>query len=85
MSSQVSSQVELIERRDSDPNSLGTMSYDKERAEIELPELADVVDWDGPEDLRNPMNWSKGKRLSHVALVSIIIFLVLVLEFLLKR
>ncbi|KAE8444769.1 hypothetical protein EG329_014229 [Mollisiaceae sp. DMI_Dod_QoI] len=76
MSSQVSSQVELIERRDSDPNSLGTMSYDKERAEIELPELADVVDWDGPEDLRNPMNWSKGKRLSHVALVSIIIFLV---------
>lgn len=46
------------------------MSPDKERGRIEA---TDLVKWDGPE---NPMNWPKWKRLGHVALVSIIIFLV---------
>jgi hypothetical protein len=46
------------------------MSLDKESGGAEVTDLAD---WDGPE---NPMNWPKWKRLGHVALVSIIIFLV---------
>jgi hypothetical protein len=31
-----------------------------------------VVDWDGPNDPANPMNWSKSKRISQVVLVSAI-------------
>jgi hypothetical protein len=40
------------------------------------PERTDVVDWDSPNDPENPMNWPKWKRIGHVALVSIIVFLV---------
>ena len=32
----------------------------------------DTVDWDGPNDSANPLNWSKSIRIGHVALVSII-------------
>jgi hypothetical protein len=49
------------------------MSPDKESG---MAEVTDIVDWDGPEDPENRMNWPKRKRLSHVALVSIIVFLV---------
>ena len=31
-----------------------------------------IVDWDGPNDLANPLNWSKSIRIGHVALISII-------------
>ena len=31
-----------------------------------------VVDWDGENDLANPMNWSKNKRILQVVLVSAI-------------
>jgi hypothetical protein len=34
-----------------------------------------VIDWDGPADPENPLNWPRGKRVSHVALVSIITFI----------
>ena len=56
------------------------MPTDKESGGADVPEETDVVDWDGPGDIENPMNWPKGKRLGHVALVSIINFLVSVLE-----
>ena len=32
----------------------------------------ETVDWDGPNDSANPLNWSKSIRIGHVALVSII-------------
>ncbi|KAK8029362.1 hypothetical protein PG991_006418 [Apiospora marii] len=31
-----------------------------------------VVDWDGPEDLANPQNWSDGKRWLHIGIVSLL-------------
>ena len=31
-----------------------------------------IIDWNGPNDAANPQNWSKGTRIGHVALVSII-------------
>jgi hypothetical protein len=34
-----------------------------------------IIDWDGPEDPENPLNWPRRKRVSHVALVSIITFI----------
>ncbi|KAH6660547.1 major facilitator superfamily domain-containing protein [Truncatella angustata] len=30
-----------------------------------------VVDWDGPDDINNPLNWSSLKRNAHVVLISI--------------
>ena len=31
-----------------------------------------VVDWDGPEDPENPLNWPTHKNFGHVILVSIL-------------
>ena len=31
-----------------------------------------IVDWNGPNDSANPLNWSKSIRIGHVALISII-------------
>lgn len=33
-----------------------------------------VVDWDSPNDQQNPMNWSKNKKWSTIALVAYITF-----------
>jgi len=62
----MASQDTLVEHGASDLE----MSQDKESGGTEV---TDVVELDGPD---NPMNWPKWKRLGHVALVSIIIFLV---------
>jgi hypothetical protein len=35
----------------------------------------DIIYWSGPEDPENPLNWSRKKRVSHVALVSVITFI----------
>ncbi|KAF2494681.1 MFS general substrate transporter, partial [Lophium mytilinum] len=34
-----------------------------------------IVDWDGPDDPANPMNWSSGKKVTAVGIVSMIAFL----------
>ncbi|KAF2185482.1 hypothetical protein K469DRAFT_160912 [Zopfia rhizophila CBS 207.26] len=35
-----------------------------------------VIDWDGPNDTHNPMNWACGPKYTHLALVSIITLVV---------
>lgn len=30
-----------------------------------------IVDWDGPDDPENPLNWPSAKRNLHIALVSV--------------
>lgn len=30
-----------------------------------------IVDWDGPDDPKNPRNWSQAFRMTHVLLVSV--------------
>ncbi|KAH8700399.1 major facilitator superfamily domain-containing protein [Talaromyces proteolyticus] len=30
-----------------------------------------IVDWDGPEDPANPRNWSKGRKMLHIILISL--------------
>nr|UOS85805.1 MFS transporter [Hypoxylon rubiginosum] len=35
-----------------------------------------IVDWDGPDDPENPINWSSAKTWGHVAIVSLLTFLV---------
>jgi MFS family permease len=39
----------------------------------------DVVDWDGPDDPKNPMNWPPRKKNTIVALISLITFITSVL------
>lgn len=34
-----------------------------------------IVDWDGPEDLENPLNWSSGLKWGIVATISAITFI----------
>lgn len=32
----------------------------------------DVVDWDGPDDPKNPLNWSGTKSFGHVVIVAVL-------------
>ncbi|KAI4252446.1 MAG: hypothetical protein LQ352_004294 [Teloschistes flavicans] len=34
----------------------------------------DVVDWDGPDNAANPVNWSRSKRWAHIIIVAILAF-----------
>lgn len=38
------------------------------------PEEADtkIVDWDGPDDPANPLNWPSRKRWAHIIMVSLL-------------
>lgn len=37
----------------------------------EKHEDADIVDWDGPQDVTNPQNWSSRKKWAHIIMVSL--------------
>ena len=39
---------------------------------------SDLVDWDGPNDPANPMNWSSKLRVGHVVIISSITLIVFV-------
>jgi hypothetical protein len=70
------SQSTLVGQRDS---ALETSSGQERDLEMSLDKGSsgnDADGWDGPEDPENPMNWSKRKRLSHVTMVAVIVFLV---------
>ena len=43
-------------------------------------EKSNVVDWDGPNNPTNPLNWPKSIRIGHVALVSIITLIAYILR-----
>jgi hypothetical protein len=51
------------------------MASDRESA---ATEVMDIIDFEGPTDPYNPLNWPKWKTGTHVALVSVINFLVCV-------
>lgn len=40
---------------------------------------SDEVDWDGPDDPKNPMNWPEKRKMISVVLISIIGFLTYVI------
>ncbi|KAJ5159082.1 uncharacterized protein N7500_008733 [Penicillium coprophilum] len=47
------------------------LSKDEEAAKPLSPKLGDdVVDWDGPNDPKNPLNWSGSKGFGHVVIVA---------------
>ena len=53
---------------ESDPESIVETAKQRENEKAADP---NVVDWDGPDDPENPLNWSTRQRYFHVALASI--------------
>ncbi len=51
---------------DVDSSPVGTASEDNE-----APVDPNIVDWDGPDDPENPLNWSSTKKNLHVVIVSL--------------
>lgn len=77
--------------RDDDMEAMGddgnTSKEDAEKAPDSNQEpRADpnIVDWDGPDDPANPLNWSKPIRLRQVALISLITLIAYVFSLLLE-
>lgn len=50
----------------------GKSAVDEEGAQIEIQTT--VLDWDGPSDPDNPINWPKWKRYWHIVPPAIISF-----------
>ena len=63
---------------DPSTSNLTTTTYQDSEKGPHTPEQKDsdtnIVDWDGPSDPANPMNWSKSKRMAIIALTSSITF-----------
>jgi hypothetical protein len=53
---------------------LPTDKDEKERVQSETTRDPNVVGWDGDHDTFYPMNWTKGKKWKHVALIALINF-----------
>lgn len=43
--------------------------------EIQPQDDVDLVNWDGPEDLENPQNWTSRKKWTNLTLLSFMTFL----------
>lgn len=67
---------------DLESSSEGATGPDSEKANssAEQPVDPNVVDWDGPDDPENPLNWPASIRIGHVVMVSIITLIVYVLH-----
>ncbi|KAJ5939032.1 hypothetical protein N7466_002166 [Penicillium verhagenii] len=49
------------------------LKTDEEAAKLRLPELQeDLVDWSGPDDPENPVNWRAAKSFGHVVIVAVL-------------
>ena len=63
---------------DIEANISGTRSRstdDQEQEKIPEDDDPNIVDWDGPDDPENPMNWPAWKVKAHIFLVSAITFI----------
>lgn len=49
------------------------LKTDEEAAKLPSHKLQDdVVDWDGPDDPKNPLNWPATKSFGHVVIVAVL-------------
>lgn len=58
------------ENRESDLESGQTIVEPASMADERVKD-PNIVDWDGPDDPENPLNWSSFVRMMHVVLVSV--------------
>ena len=56
------------------PRTSSVSNNNKEQEKSEEPVDPNIVDWDGPDDPTNPMNWPPWKVKAHIFLVSAITF-----------
>ena len=75
-SSRSDNSIKVSEKKDLEANTAGssdTLHTDKEEDKA----IADpnIVDWDGPDDPKNPMNWPAWKINAHIFLISAITFI----------
>ena len=61
-----------MERGSNDVNNMSFDGHQDVDDSAQVKANPNIVDWDGPNDSANPLNWSKRIRIGHVALVSII-------------
>jgi hypothetical protein len=47
-----------------------TLHGDKAKVIEEIEQDQNVVDWDGPDDPENPLNWSSGKKWANIVTIS---------------
>lgn len=55
-------------------DSVAPLNVDEDKAadSAQTPADPNVIDWDGPNDPANPINWSKSVRIGHMILISVI-------------
>jgi hypothetical protein len=59
------------------PSEVLTLTADKDEnphVQCEKSMDANTVGWDGDDDSANPLNWTKGKKWNHVAIIALINF-----------
>ncbi|EOD48443.1 mfs multidrug transporter [Neofusicoccum parvum] len=66
--------VDLEKSEGSTPTSINERDEDEQSARE--PVDPNIVDWDGPNDPENPMNWPKAKKWLAISIVSLITFLI---------
>lgn len=57
------------------PDAACNATEPKQEEQLELGQRghdANLVDWDGPDDPQNPLNWSRNKKIGSAAVVSLI-------------
>lgn len=50
----------------------GTMAPDPETQRTKHSETPDAVDWDGPNDPENPLNWPESRKRINLILLSVL-------------
>lgn len=60
--------TDLESQSGTDKITSGTLDEEKEKA----PADPNIVDWDGPNDPDNPMNWTSSKKVAAIGIVSLI-------------
>jgi hypothetical protein len=60
-----------VEKQSIQPDNIppNTVSHEKSAAD------PNIVNWDGPDDPENPMNWSLAKKMASIGIVSVLAFL----------
>lgn len=56
---------------DAEAGPAATESTDKTSVEMKSEEDPNIVNWDGPDDPKNPRNWGQGFKLLNVLLIGL--------------
>lgn len=69
----LSNKAEATSNPQTEDADIQTGLEDKKQDDDPTPE--NIVDWDGPKDPHNPLNWSSSRKVIMIGLVSFITFL----------